>query len=82
MAHNPYRGLDIAAIDDVRGRLMDAARSGAAVVILSPELDDLFDIANRIDVMFQGTMIGSLDPDHVTAAEIGQLVGGVASRPS
>lgn len=82
VAHNPYRGLDIAAIDDVRGRLMDAARSGAAVVILSPELDDLFDIANRIDVMFQGTMIGSLDPDHVTAAEIGQLVGGVASRPS
>ena len=82
VAHNPYRGLDIASIDDVRRRLVEASKDGAAVVLLSPELDDLFDIANRIDVMFQGTMIGSLDPDNVTASEIGQLVGGVCSRPS
>ncbi len=76
VANNPYAGLDISSIADVRQRLHSATEGGAGVVIFSPELEDLFDLASRIDVMFDGTIAGSFQPDDVSADEIGQLIGG------
>ena len=76
VANNPYVGLDIASIADVRGRLFAAAKRGAAVVVCSPELEELFDLAARIEVMFSGAIVGSFQPDEASSAEIGQLMGG------
>jgi len=80
VAHNPCAGLDVAAAGEVRSRLARAADEGAAVVLISPELDELFELCGRIDVLFEGSIIGSFDPAATSAAEIGQLIGGAGRR--
>ena len=62
IAHNPYRGLDVAATEAVRRSLLQARDAGAAVVLISPDLDDLFDISNRILFLTEGSDIGLRGP--------------------
>ncbi len=76
VAHNPYRGLDVSASSDVRRRLLEARDRGTAIVLISPDLEDLFDIADRILVLSDGAFVGSVDPRTATAREIGALLGG------
>ena len=75
VAHNPYRGLDIGATGDVRQRLLAARDSGSGVVLISPDLEDLFDIADRILVIADGRFVGDVDPRRTTAQEVGALLG-------
>jgi general nucleoside transport system ATP-binding protein len=76
VAHNPYRGLDVGAADAVRQSLIQARDSGAAVVLISPDLDDLFDVATRIVFLSNGRITGSVDPQSTTAMAVGALLGG------
>lgn len=78
VAHNPYRGLDIGAAGDVRQRLLAARDSGSGVVLISPDLEDLFDIADRILVIAGGRFVGDVDPRRTTAQEVGALLGEAA----
>ena len=78
IAHNPYRGLDVAATEAVRRSLLQARDSGAAVVLISPDLDDLFDISNRILFLTEGRISGSVDPRSTTVLAIGALLGGTS----
>ena len=75
VAHNPYRGLDIGAAGDVRHRLLAARDGGSGVVLISPDLEDLFDIADRILVIADGRLVGDVDPRRTTAQEVGALLG-------
>lgn len=75
VAHNPYRGLDIGAAGDVRHRLLAARDDGSGVVLISPDLEDLFDIADRILVISNGRIVGDFDPRRTTAQEVGALLG-------
>ena len=77
VAHNPYRGLDIGAAGDVRRRLLAARDDGSGVVLISPDLEDLFDIADRILVLSNGRIVGDVDPRRTTAQEVGALLGDV-----
>lgn len=79
VANNPYVGLDIALTSEVRERLQHAAARGAAVVIISPELEDLFDVCDRVDVMFAGKIVGTVSADGASGEEIGKLLGGVTA---
>ena len=76
VAHNPYRGLDVGASLEVRGQLLAAREAGAGVVLISPDLEDLFDICDRIVVMSGGRIVGSVDPLSTTPHEVGALLGG------
>jgi general nucleoside transport system ATP-binding protein len=76
IAHNPYRGLDVAATAAVRRLLLEARDAGAAVVLISPDLDDLFDIANRIMFLSNGRLSESIDPRSTTLHALGTLLGG------
>ena len=78
VAHNPYRGLDIGAAGDVRRRLLAARDGGSGVVLISPDLEDLFDIADRILVIGNGRFVGDVDPRRTTAQEVGALLGEAA----
>ncbi|GAA1143155.1 ABC transporter ATP-binding protein [Nocardioides aquiterrae] len=78
VAHNPFRGLDVRAISEVRDALLQAAADGAGVVMISPDLDELRQIAHRIVVMFDGRIVGEISPDDQDAERLGQLMGGVA----
>lgn len=78
VAHNPFRGLDVRAISEVRDAMLRAAEGGAGVVMISPDLDELRQMAHRIVVMFDGRIVGEISPDDQDAERLGQLMGGVA----
>ncbi len=54
----PTRGLDIAAVDAVRARLEATAKAGAAVLLISLDLDEVLQLADRVVVMFEGRLNG------------------------
>jgi simple sugar transport system ATP-binding protein len=79
VAHNPYRGLDIGAAAEVRHRLLAARDEGCGIVLISPDLDELFDLADRIIVLSHGRLVGTADPQTVTAEQLGALMSGTPS---
>lgn len=78
VAHNPFRGLDVRAIQEVRDAMLRAARAGAGLVLISPDLDELHQIADRIVVMFGGRVVGEVAGGiDVVDPRLGQLMGGL-----
>ncbi len=57
VAQNPCVGLDVAAAAEIRGRIIAARNRGAAVLLLSEDLDELLELADRIVVMFEGDLV-------------------------
>ena len=57
VAQNPCAGLDIAATAEIRTRIMTARNAAAAVLLISEDLDELLELADRIVVMFEGRLV-------------------------
>ncbi|MBI1256180.1 MAG: ATP-binding cassette domain-containing protein [Chloroflexi bacterium] len=74
LAYYPTRGLDIHAAEIVRLALLDYRDQGAAVLLISEDLDELFAISDRIMVMFHGHNVGELAPDPNERQKIGYLM--------
>jgi simple sugar transport system ATP-binding protein len=53
----PCAGLDVAAAAEIRGRIVEARNAGGAVLLLSEDLDELLELADRIVVMFEGRLV-------------------------
>ena len=77
IASQPTRGLDVGSIEFVHRRIVEQRDHGVAVVIVSSELDEIYALADRIAVMYEGKITGFRDPD-VPAAELGRLMAGGA----
>ena len=75
----PTRGVDIGAIEFIHRRLIEMRDAGAAILLVSVELDEIMGLADRIAVMFDGRIMGERLPDHTTAQELGMLMAGVVS---
>ena len=58
---NPCFGLDFAAVAEIRSQIMQARNRGAAVLLVSEDLDELFELADRILVMFDGIVYETPD---------------------
>jgi ABC-type uncharacterized transport system ATPase subunit len=81
IASQPTRGLDVGSIEFVHRRIVEQRDHGVAVVIVSSELDEIYALADRIAVMYEGKITGFRAPD-VPAAELGRLMaGGVDAVP-
>jgi simple sugar transport system ATP-binding protein len=78
VAHNPFRGLDVRAIQDVRDAINGACRAGCGVVMISSDLDELVQLAHRVVVLFAGRIVGEVDLDKDGSGTLGRLMGGVA----
>lgn len=78
VVHNPYRGLDVRASLDVRSRLLEAKAAGAGVVLISTDLDDLFDLADLIVVLYEGRIVGSLATEDATVERLGRMMAGLS----
>jgi general nucleoside transport system ATP-binding protein len=76
VAHNPTQGLDIAAMAAAHNALIEAAAHRAAVIVISPDLDELIAIADRIIVLSAGRIVDELDLRHepFDAARIGSAM--------
>jgi ABC-type uncharacterized transport system ATPase subunit len=79
VAAQPTRGLDVGSIEYIHRRIVQKRDEGAAVLIVSTELDEVFALADRIAVMYQGKIVDVLDPEQATPQQLGLLMGG--SRP-
>ena len=76
LAYQPTRGVDVGAAALVQSRLMEARNRGAAVLLVSFELDEILALADRILVMFRGAIVGSFEREQADRAEIGRLMAG------
>ena len=72
----PTWGVDAGAASLIRQALVDLARSGAAVLVISQDLDELFEIADRIAVMFHGELSPPQDAAGLKREAMGLLMGG------
>ena len=79
LAAQPTQGLDVGAIEDMWARLNSVARNGTAVLLISTELDEILALADRIDVIHRGTIVGSMDSDAVDHERLGLMMGGQAA---
>jgi general nucleoside transport system ATP-binding protein len=73
----PTRGIDVAAAQYIHTRLLEQRREGRAVLIISEDLDEVLALADRILVMYEGSIIGSADPRTSSREAIGRLMAGV-----
>ncbi|RJX36747.1 ABC transporter ATP-binding protein [Paenibacillus pinisoli] len=80
IAVQPTRGLDIGAIEFVHKRLMEARNEGKAVLLVSFELDELYALSDRIEVMYEGKLVGAVDADHRDDERLGLLMAGNADH--
>jgi len=76
IASQPTRGLDVGSIEFVHEQIVRARDSGIPVLIVSTELDEVVELADRIMVMYRGRSVGIVEP--TTAREvIGQMMAGI-----
>jgi simple sugar transport system ATP-binding protein len=79
LAYNPTRGIDVGAAALVQSRLMQARNAGAAILLISFELDEILTLADRVLVMYRGKVVGNFERAQVDRAAIGRLMAGSAS---
>ncbi len=73
----PTRGLDLGAIHNVQKVILKERSEGKSVLLVSTELTELFELADRIAVMYQGRLMGIYRPSELTTETIGLLMAGV-----
>ena len=76
VAVQPTRGLDVGAIEFVHKKLVEQRDAGKAVLLVSLELDEVMDVPDRILVMYEGEIVGELDPKKTTEDELGLYMAG------
>jgi simple sugar transport system ATP-binding protein len=76
IAAQPTRGLDVGSIEYIHRRLVQQRDAGAAIVIVSTELDEVLAVGDRIAVMYAGRIVGILAGDDATYENLGLLMGG------
>jgi simple sugar transport system ATP-binding protein len=76
LASQPTRGLDVGSIEFVHRRIVEERDRGVAVLIVSSELDEIYALADRIAVMYEGKIV-AFRPPSVAVGELGLLMAGV-----
>ena len=76
IASQPTRGLDVGAIEYVHKALLEQRDKGKAVLLISFELDEIINVADRIAVIFEGKIIGIVDGAEADESRIGLLMAG------
>ena len=76
IANQPTRGLDVGSIEYIHNRIIEERDKGAAVLLISAELDEIMSLADRIAVIYQGEIVSIHQTDQITKAELGLLMAG------
>ena len=77
IASQPTRGLDVGSIEYIHKRIIQKRDEGCAVLLVSPELDEIIELSDRIAVMFRGKVIAVVSAENVTKETLGLLMAGV-----
>ena len=76
VAVQPTRGLDVGAIEYIHHQLVQQRDAGKAVLLVSLELEEVMSVPDRILVMYEGELVGELDPKTATVEELGLYMAG------
>lgn len=80
IAVQPTRGLDVGAIEYIHKQLVAQRDAGRAVLLVSLELDEVMTVPDRILVMYEGEIVGELDPKTTTVEELGLYMSGAKRK--
>ncbi|HEX9377531.1 MAG TPA: ABC transporter ATP-binding protein [Actinomycetota bacterium] len=73
----PTRGVDVGAAEYIHRRLLEQRESGTAILIVSEDLDEVMSLSDRILVMYEGQVVGQVDPRTTTRETLGLMMAGV-----
>ena len=76
IAVQPTRGLDVGAIEYIHSQIVAQRDAGKAVLLVSLELDEVMTLSDRILVMYEGEIVGELNPKTTTVEELGLYMAG------
>ena len=76
VAVQPTRGLDVGAIEYIHSQLVACRDEGKGVLLMSLELEEIMNVSDRILVMYEGEIVGELDPKTTTVQELGLYMSG------
>ena len=76
VAVQPTRGLDVGAIEYIHKQIVAQRDAGKGVLLVSLELDEVMALSDRILVMYEGEIVGELDPKTTTVEELGLYMAG------
>jgi ABC-type uncharacterized transport system ATPase subunit len=82
VAVQPTRGLDVGAIEYIHKQLIAIRDAGKAVLLVSLELEEVMNVSDRILVMYEGEIVGELNPKEVTVQELGLYMSGAKRNTS
>ena len=77
IAAQPTRGVDIGAIEYIHSQLLEQRTNGLATLLISEDLDEIRNLSDRIVVMFDGEIMGTVNNDETTVEELGLMMAGV-----
>ena len=80
IAVQPTRGLDVGAIDYIHHQIVAQRDAGKGVLLVSLELDEVMSLSDRILVMYEGEIVGELDPKTTTVEELGLYMAGAKRK--
>jgi simple sugar transport system ATP-binding protein len=76
IVEQPTRGLDVGATEYVRQRILEARESGGAVLLISSELDEILSLSDRIAVIYEGEIVGTVPNQDVNIQDLGLMMAG------
>lgn len=76
----PTRGLDVGATEYVRQQLLEQRKRGAAVLLISEDLDEILALSDRIAVIYEGEIVGIMPADEATPERLGLLMSGAVKE--
>jgi simple sugar transport system ATP-binding protein len=77
IASQPTRGLDVGSIEYIHRRIIEKRDEGTAVLLISPELEEILSLSDRIAVIFAGRLITILPAEEATLERLGLLMAGI-----
>jgi simple sugar transport system ATP-binding protein len=78
VAAHPTYGLDVGATEAIRRQLLERRERGTAVLLVSEDLEEIFELADRVAVLFEGRLMGILPTTQATMEQVGLLMAGSA----
>ena len=76
IAAQPTRGIDVGSIEFIHNQIVDQRDAGAAVLVVSAELDEILSLSDYVAVMFDGTIVDVLPIEEATREKVGLLMAG------
>ncbi|MDI3472149.1 MAG: ral nucleoside transport system ATP-binding protein [Thermotogaceae bacterium] len=78
IVEHPTRGLDVKAMEFVYNSLIKARNKGVAILLIAGDLDEVFAISDRVAIIFEGKIMGYVEPEESKVNELGLMMAGVA----